>query len=240
MSYNLTMTDPYPKLQTFLAHAGVASRRKSEELIKEGKVTINGQVAQIGERVKPEDTVLLEGKEISGSEEKVTYLIYKPVGVVSTTSDELGRKNVVDFLKKELGAAGKKLPRLYPVGRLDIDSEGLMLLTNDGKLTQEMTHPSFETPKTYRVKVEGEPTERAISHLERGVKLREGYTSPAVVEIVELHSDHSVLEITIHEGRNHQVKRMLQRVGYEVVRLIRIKMGEYSLDDLEGKKFKKV
>jgi 23S rRNA pseudouridine2605 synthase len=232
------MTDPHPKLQTFLAHAGITSRRKAEDLIREGVVAINGQVAKIGERVKPDDEVSVNGKRIGGSEEKVTYLIYKPVGVVSTTSDELGRKNVVDFLQSQVGK--EKLPRLYPVGRLDIDSEGLMLLTNDGKLTQEMTHPSFETPKTYRVKVEGEPSERAIAHLERGVKLREGYTSPAQVDVIELHSDHSVLEITIHEGRNHQVKRMLQRVGYEVVRLIRIKMGEYSLEDLDGKKVKRV
>lgn len=228
------------KLQTFLAHAGIASRRKAEEFIREGKVKVNGEVAHIGQRIDPEkDEVTVEGRLVKTAATTVTYLIYKPFGVLSTTADELGRKNVIDFLQSQLPAK-TKLPRLYPVGRLDRDSEGLMLLTNDGMLTQELTHPSFETEKTYVVTVEGHPSDKALAHLERGVKLQEGMTAPAKVEVVEQTTNQTKLEMTIHEGRYHQVKRMFRRVGYEVVKLVRIKMGQFSLDDLEGQKYMQI
>jgi 23S rRNA pseudouridine2605 synthase len=230
-------SDSSIKIHTFLAHAGIASRRKSEELVAEGKVKVNGQIAQIGQRVNPQtDKVELNGKKVGEREKTVTYLIYKPAGVVSTTSDELNRKNVIDFLQKEIGRT-EKLPRLYPVGRLDLDSEGLMILTNDGELTHTMTHPSFEVEKTYRITVLGHPTEKALAHLEKGVLLKEGMTAPAHVEVIDSDDENTILEITIHEGRYHQVKRMMLRVGYEVTRLVRVKMGEYSLEDLHDKKW---
>ncbi len=233
-------TATHPKLQAFLAHAGVASRRKAEELIREGRVRVNGEVATIGQRVNEStDKVSVDGKQISQKERPVLYLINKPLGMISTTSDELGRKTVIDFLQREVGSS-VKLPRLYPVGRLDQDSEGLMILTNDGALAQKMTHPSFETQKTYEVTVEGHPTEKALNHLERGVLLREGMTAPAQVEVLRSSGDTTTLAITIHEGRYHQVKRMLLRVGYEVTKLVRIQMGPYRLSDLEGKKWLEV
>jgi 23S rRNA pseudouridine2605 synthase len=233
------MTEPLPKLQKYLAHLGVASRRKVEEMITEGKIQVNGQLATIGQRVDPaKDSVTVEGKKISpgaSNQARITFLIYKPAGIVSSTSDELGRKTVVDFLQQNL-PAGTTLPRLYPVGRLDLDSEGLMILTNDGALTNEMTHPSFEKEKTYQVTIDGKPTEKALQHLEKGVRLKEGYTAPAQVEVLKQQGNQTTLEITIHEGRYHQVKRMMLRVGYEVTKLIRVRMGEYSLDDLAGQK----
>jgi 23S rRNA pseudouridine2605 synthase len=234
------MSENSIKLQSFIAHAGITSRRKAEELIADGKVQVNGVLAHLGQRIDPtHDKVSVEGQAIGQESEKVAYLIYKPAGYVSTTQDELGRKTVVDFLKKE--APTEDLPsHLYPVGRLDLDSEGLMILTNNGELTQKMTHPSFEVEKTYQITVEGLPSEKALAHLERGVLLHEGMTAPAHVEVVEYQRDHTVLEITIHEGRYHQVKRMLLRVGYPVVKLIRIKMGQFSLADLDGQSWKKL
>jgi 23S rRNA pseudouridine2605 synthase len=223
------------KIHAFLAKAGIASRRKAEELVADGKVEVNGQTAQVGQRVVlHKDVVSLEGKKISLEEPVTTYLIYKPVGYVSSTQDELHRKTVMDFLKENL-PKDTVLPRLYPVGRLDLESEGLMILTNDGEFTQRFTHPSFEVPKTYRISVDGQPTEKALRHLEKGVMLKEGLTAPAQVEVISTEPSSSVLEITIHEGRNQQVRRMLRRVGYEVTRLIRVKMGEYTVEDLEGK-----
>lgn len=234
------MPTPNPKLQTFLAHAGVASRRKSEALISEGKVTVNGKTAKIGERVDPvKDDVRVEDKPIKKIQDHMLFLVNKPMGMISTTEDELGRKTVIDFLRQQL-PKDTKLPRLYPVGRLDQDSEGLMLLTNDGELAQKMTHPSFETEKTYHITVEGHPSEKALAHLQRGVLLREGMTAPAEVEVLDMLQDETVLSITIHEGRYHQVKRMMLRVGYPVIKLTRVRMGEYSLEDLQGAKFIRV
>jgi 23S rRNA pseudouridine2605 synthase len=230
----------FPKLQTFLAHAGIASRRKAEVLIEEGKVKVNGEVAHLGQRIYPDkDKVVVSGKEITQPETRCIYLVYKPAGVVSTTQDELGRQTVVDFLRRQIPKT-IKLPRLYPVGRLDIDSEGLMILTNDGNMAQEMTHPSNEVAKTYRVTVEGLPSEKALSHLARGVKLKEGMTAPAEVSVVNLSKHESVIDVTIHEGRNHQVKRMFLRIGYPVLKLIRLQMGPYSVDTLKGKPYLKI
>ncbi len=218
-----------------MAHSGVASRRKAEEFVAEGRVSVNGEVATIGQRVDPQkDTILFDGKAITQIANPVSYLIYKPAGVLSTTQDELNRQTVVDFLQVQVGQ--EKLPRLYPVGRLDLDSEGLMLLTNDGELANRLTHPSFEVSKTYRITIEGQPTGKALGHLERGVRLQEGMTSPAQVEIVDQVGDDTILDITIHEGRYHQVKRMMLRVGYEVKKLVRIQMGPFTLADLHGEK----
>jgi 23S rRNA pseudouridine2605 synthase len=237
-----------PKIQAYLAHRGVASRRKIEELIVEGKITVNGQLAQLGQRVSEEDKIVVNGVKIAQTAEKHVYiLINKPAGFVSSTSDELGRPTVVDYWRQQPLAPTLPATRLYPVGRLDLDSEGLMLLTNDGELTHHLTHPSFSINKTYLVSLSYRPTEIALDHLRRGVRLKEGYTHPAEVTLVEppdlpaltgyildTRTPKTWLTITIHEGRNHQVRRMLERVGYPVTRLIRIAMGPWKLADLKG------
>lgn len=226
------------KLQAFLAHQGVASRRASEQMIADGKVSVNGAPAHLGQRINPDkDEVKIGNKRITNARLKpMLFLVNKPVGIISTSSDELGRENVVSWFTKGYRAKHPQaqLPRLYPVGRLDAESEGLMILTNDGELTQRFTHPSFEVEKTYRITVNGQPTEKALAHLQRGVLLREGMTEPARVDVVSSNNNSTVLDVTIHEGRHHQVRRMLLRVGYEVTRLIRIQMGPYNLDELRG------
>ena len=228
------------KLQTFLAHAGIAARRKAEEFIAAGRVSVNNQPAHLGQRIVPgQDEVRFDDQVVTASQPIVTYLVYKPAGIISTTSDELDRQNIVMYLQSLL-PKDTPLPRLYPVGRLDLDSEGLMIMTNDGELAQHFTHPSFEVPKTYQVTVEGHPTDLALAHLERGVKLREGMTAPAQVRVLSQDDASTTLEVTIHEGRYHQVKRMLQRVGYEVIRLVRTKIGPYSLADLADQQFRRV
>lgn len=225
-------TDPTLKLHTYIAHSGLMSRRKAEALISAGQVLVNGRPAHIGQRINPAvDRISVQGKTVKTDTEKVYYLVNKPKGLISTTSDELHRQTVLSLVPPTQH-------RLYPVGRLDKDSEGLMLLTNDGDVAYFLTHPKHEVNKTYRVRVSTEPTVLALDHLRRGVKLDRGYTRPAEVEI--LSSDHAGtwLEITIHEGKQHQVRRMMQRVGYEVERLIRVQLGPFTLKMLHGKKYR--
>ncbi len=221
------------KLQAFMAHHGVASRRSSEVLIASGKVEVNGQTAHTGQRINPSiDQVTVAGKQIGSMTEPATYiLIYKPVGVVSTTSDELGRKSVLDIIPRQT-------VRLYPVGRLDKDSEGLMLLTNDGALANTLTHPRYRAGKTYHAQIAGKPTLDALNHLRRGVRLKEGYTQPAEVEVLNREEDSTWISITIYEGKNRQVRRMLERVGYETLRLIRETLGPFTLDDLGDRPYR--
>ena len=223
------MDDNTIKLQAFLSQAGIASRRKCEILISEGKITVNGEVAHIGQRIDPvKDIVVYNGETINSNETKRYFLIDKPFGYVSTTSDEMGRKNVTQLLPKEV------TERLYPVGRLDIDSEGLILLTNDGEVAQKLTHPRYAVEKTYHICTQRNPSFNALMHLRKGVKLKEGYTNPATVERLSTDEDGTWLEIIINEGRNHQVKRMMERVGYPVEKLVRISMGTLHIDMLEG------
>jgi len=218
------------KIQKFLANAGISSRRAAEKLIAAGKVSVNGQLAKIGQRIDPKhDKILYKGEPISNIELKY-YLINKPAGVLTTTKDELGRKTVLNILPEKITRAA----RLYPVGRLDKDSEGLILVTNDGAFTHLLTHPSHLITKTYRVFIDRKPTYKALQHLRRGVRLREGITEPAEVEI-ELNTDKGTwLNMTIREGKNRQVRRMMERVGYDTIRLIRTKFGPYSLNELKN------
>lgn len=228
------------KIHAYLAHSGVASRRRAEELVSQGKVTINGVKAVIGQRIDPEkDAVAVNGKPIQRAVKSVYFLLHKPAGYVSTTNDELGRPTVLSLLPKTLLS---QVGRLYPVGRLDIDSEGLLLLTNDGALAQKLTHPRFEVTKTYHVQLDRQPSGKALSHLHRGVKLKDGL---AMVDSIDpLHENHPVdqvwFSLTVHEGRNRLIRRLWERLGYDVKRLIRVSFGQFSLEQLGGKRWMQV
>jgi 23S rRNA pseudouridine2605 synthase len=211
------------RLAKYLAHAGVASRRAAETMIGGGRVTVAGQVVLDPARdVDERSAVTVDGRPIAGPERPVVYAVNKPIGVLSTAQDTHGRPTVVSLVSDESR-------RLYPVGRLDADSSGLILLTNDGALAQRLTHPSFEVPKTYRVGVGGGPVgESALAKLRGGVRLEDGMTAPAQVRRV----GQGVLEVTIHEGRNRQVRRMCEAVGHPVVALERIAFGRVKLGEL--------
>lgn len=215
------------KLHAYIAQLGFCSRRKAETLIEESRVTVNGELAHLGQRITPnKDFIEIDGQPLQTSAKNhVYYLVNKPRGIVSTTEDELGRKTVLDLIPN--------LPtRVFIVGRLDKDSEGLMLLTNNGELAYRLTHPKFEIPKTYHVLVQGRPSLLALDHLRRGVKLKDGYTKPAKVQILDTTDTGTWLEITISEGRYQQIRRMCLRIGYEVIRLIRVSLAEYQLDQV--------
>jgi 23S rRNA pseudouridine2605 synthase len=202
------------RLQKVLARSGFGSRRVCEDLIAAGRVTVNGDVAVLGRRVDAEaDRVEVDGVPVSVREGLVHYLLHKPVGVVTTASDPQGRPTVVGLVPSE--------PRVFPVGRLDADSEGLLLLTNDGELTHRLTHPSFGVEKEYLAEVDGEPSPADIRRLREGVELEDGMTAPARVTSVAP----NVLRLTVHEGRNRQVRRMCAAVGHPVLRLVRIRIG---------------
>lgn len=215
------------RLQKVLAHAGIASRRAAERLIVAGRVTVNGAVAaELGTKVDPErDSIKVDGKRIQGAPSRPTYLaFYKPRGVVTTLSDPEGRRSVRDFLDDVH-------VRVYPVGRLDFDSEGLLLLTDDGALARDLMHPSSGVEKTYRAKVRGLPEPETLARLARGIHLDGRRTGPAEVRLVRA-GDNPWIEIAITEGRNRQVRRMLQAVGHPVQRLRRIRYGGVELGRL--------
>jgi 23S rRNA pseudouridine2605 synthase len=207
------------RLQKVLARAGIGSRRRCEEFIAAGRVTVDGEVADLGRRVDPEvDDVELDGAPVPLRQGLVWYLLNKPVGVVSTASDPRHRPTVVSLVPRE--------PRVVPVGRLDVDTEGLMIVTNDGDLTHRLTHPSFGVEKEYLAQVEGVPGRGVIRALREGVDLDDGRTAPAAVRLVQDAGDHSLIELVIHEGRNRQVRRMCDAVGHPVQRLVRTRIGQ--------------
>jgi 23S rRNA pseudouridine2605 synthase len=210
------------RLAKYLASAGVASRRAAEELIRSGRVTIGGAAVDDPAReVGPSDDVALDGEPVAPAPERVVFAVNKPLGVVSTARDPQGRPTVVSLVPTPL--------RLYPVGRLDIDTTGLILLTNDGELAHRLTHPRFEVEKSYRAVVGNPPVrDNALRALRGGVELDDGRTAPARVR--RLAAD--TLELTIHEGRKRQVKRMCEHVGHPVKRLERIRFGPLELGDL--------
>lgn len=210
------------RLAKFLATAGIASRRSSEEIIRAGRVTVDGEtVTDPARNVSDANRVALDSRPVSVSPDRVVYAVNKPAGVVSTARDPQGRPTVVTLVPQT--------ERLYPVGRLDIDTTGLILLTNQGELAHRLTHPSFEVDKTYRVVVGGRTiSERVLRALREGVELEDGRTAPAGVRRVSA----DTLEITIHEGRKRQVKRMCEAVGHPVKRLERIRLGPLELGDL--------
>ena len=221
------MADNKIRLQKFLSEAGVASRRKAEEMIRNGIVKVNGAVAQIGDSVDPKkDTVTVSGKKVRKESNMRYILLNKPRGYVTTTDDELGRKCVLELVKdvKE---------RVYPVGRLDRVSEGALILTNDGAFANAMMHPSRHVPKTYRVTVRPEITPEKVDLLSTGIEIDGRMTAPADVYVITKEEGRAVLEIVLYEGRNRQIRRMCEAVDLEVARLRRIAVGSVKLGMLQ-------
>lgn len=214
------------RLQKYMALCGVASRRKAEEMIAEGKVAVNGvTITEMGVQVEDGDEVQVDGKVIRPEEVKRYVMYHKPAGEVTTVSDPEGRPCVLDHFRDE-GV------RLYPVGRLDYDSEGLLLLTNDGALTERLLHPSHQVDKTYLARVSGKVTLETVRSLRMGVMLDDHRTAPAKVRIIKEETFATVVLVTIHEGRNRQVRRMFEENGHQVLQLRRVKFGPLELGDL--------
>ncbi len=216
------------RLQKYMAECGVASRRAAETMITDGRVCVNGNtVTELGTKINPDsDTVTVDAKPIKQPQKLVYIMLNKPRGYVTTAKDNFSRNIVLELVPKELG-------RLFPVGRLDYDSEGLLLLTNDGALTFHLTHPSHEVTKSYVALVSGTPNEEALFALRNGVVIDGRKTLPAKVLLKKAEADKSVLQITISEGRNRQVRKMCAAVGHEVLRLRRVAEGPLSLGTLK-------
>lgn len=220
------------RLQKIISEMGIASRRKAEELILEGRVTVNGHIAHIGMKADPyKDHIKVDGKLLIKPEQKVYLILNKPRNVVTTLHDPEGRPAVKDFLK------GIKY-KVFPVGRLDYDSEGLLLLTNDGDFAHAILHPSKKIPKTYLVKVKEIPENDKLDKIRNGIKLDDGITSPAKVTIIRKSENNSWLQLTIYEGKKRQIKRMLEKIGHPVLKLKRIKIDGIELGDLPSGKYR--
>lgn len=217
------------RLQKVMAQAGIASRRKSEELIKEGKVKVNGKIVkELGVKVSSSDQVEVNEIPIE-RETPVYFLLYKPRGVISSVKDEKGRKVVSDFFPE-------LRERIYPVGRLDYDTSGVLLLTNDGEFANLLMHPKSEIEKVYVAKIKGIPLRESLKKLEKGIKLEDGKTAPAKVKMLSLDKKKqtSIIEIIIHEGRNRQVRRMFEAIGHDVMKLKRERYGSLTLNGLSA------
>jgi len=221
------------RLQKVLAKAGIASRRKAEELIREGKVRVDGKVVtEMGTQVDPDaQDIECDGIHVETQEKKVYILLHKPTGFLSTVHDPRGRPIVTDLL------ANVK-ERVYPVGRLDLDTEGALLLSNDGELAQKILHPSHEVNKTYVAKVKGKPNRKKLAALSRGITLEGRKTWPANIEVLHTDAQASTIKIIIHEGRKRQVRKMFEAVGHPVLQLKRTAYGQLKLGDLRPGKYR--
>ena len=222
------------RLQKIIANSGVCSRRKAEELITAGRVTVNGIVVDtLGFKASSNDDIKVDGSSIN-SEEKVVYLLNKPKNVISSASDDRGRTTVVDLIDSKY--------RLFPMGRLDYDSTGLILLSNDGELMQMLIHPKYEVEKTYEVTIDGLIKTEEIKRLQTGVKIDNYVTAPAKVKLIRQNDNKytSFLEVTIHEGRNHQVKKMFLSQGYKVTKLHRVKEANIELGNLKSGEYRRL
>ncbi|MBV7389996.1 pseudouridine synthase [Enterococcus alishanensis] len=223
------------RLQKVIAHAGIASRRKAEEIISNGRVKVNGEViTELGTKVGKKDVVEVDGVPIY-QEEPVYYLFYKPRGVISAVTDDKNRRVVTDFFPEVT-------ERIYPVGRLDYDTSGILILTNDGDFSQKLAHPKHQIDKVYVAKVKGIADQKNLYPLTKGIVLEGKKTAPARYDIIssDKKSETSIVELTIHEGRNHQVKNMLQAVGLPVQKLKREKYGELTLKGLKPGEYRRL
>lgn len=212
-------------MQKAIARSGLMSRRAAEEAIIAGRVLVNGESVVLGDRLDvAEDTVTIDGVPTPIDPDLQTYLLYKPVGVISTADDPRGRTTVVELIDSPA--------RLYPVGRLDADSEGLILVSNDGELTNRVTHPRFGITKTYLAMVEGMPDSTAIRRLVEGVELEDGLARARSARLVDTHGHRALVEMVMLEGRNREVRRMLEQIGFPVTRLVRTAIGPLTDPDL--------
>lgn len=215
------------RINKFLAEQGIASRRGADEIVESGRVSINGKTAKMGDDVTPSDTVELDGKILSHKVKYEYYLLNKPKGCVCTVSDDKGRKTVMDLLPAGAG-------RVFPVGRLDYDTEGLLILTNDGALAHRLTDPKNEIPKTYLVRVEGSMTSVQLNRLRAGVEIEKGVvTKKCKVNVVETDKKYTKLHVTLTEGKNREIRRMFEVVGKPVAFLKRIKIGDLTLTGMD-------
>ena len=222
------------RINKYIANAGIASRRKADELIKAGKVKVNGKVmSQPGYDVADRDEVLVEGRSVQSAENKVYYAMNKPLGVITSVNDDRGRMTVVDIMSDVE-------ERVFPVGRLDYNTSGLLLLTNDGDFANRIMHPGHRMDKTYRVRVAGNISKMKISVLRAGVRLRKFKTAPARVDVITWNRHSMILEVTIHEGKNRQIRRMFEAVGYPVQELERISIGNMKLGHLKPGQYRKL
>ena len=222
------------RINKYLAECGVASRRGCDKLIADGKVTINGKPAALGDDVtEGKDEVLVNGEAVQLNARHQYYLMNKPKGYICSVHDERGRKTVIDLLPAGAG-------RVYPVGRLDYDTEGMLILTDDGDLAFRLTHPKNEIPKTYLVKIEGSISDAALNQLRAGIELDGRLTNKSKVTVIETDKKYTKLHVTINEGRNRQVRRMFESIGKEVTFLKRIKIGDMGLGSLERGKVRKL
>lgn len=220
------------RINKYLAAAGVASRRECDKMVSDGKVKINGRVAELGTEVGGEDEVFVNGNKVTIKKNEY-YLLNKPKGYICSVSDDKGRKTVMDLMPQGAG-------RIYPVGRLDYDSEGLLIMTTDGELAQKLTHPSNEVPKTYLVKVEGTVTETALNPIRSGIEIDGYVTKKCKAHIVETNKAYTKIHITITEGKNREIRKMFATIGKEVMLLKRIKIGEISLRGLDRGSYRKL
>jgi 23S rRNA pseudouridine2605 synthase len=223
------------RLQKIIADAGIASRREAEELIREGMVTVNGKpVVNLGTKVDPEKNhIKVKGKLIRLESRKVYLALNKPAGFITTRNDPQGRPTVLSLIR------GVR-ERINPIGRLDLHTEGLLLLTNDGELTHALTHPSHHLPKVYLAKVKGKPTPEQLKKLARGIRLEDGMTAPAEIRRMKTLPANTIVQVTLYEGKNRQIRRMFEKIGHSVLKLERVRIGPIYLGRLAPGKFRQL